>query len=146
MRSDYAMYAVAVILFILTGIVLAYQSQMKELWTVATFVLGLLFLALGYTQRPKVMTASIETLEIPNVPSTITEERIETAEEVAPPGVGLTSIRGIGEKRKEQLESVGIHNVKELSVASAEDLATKLDVSPKRTKTWIKDAKKLANE
>ena len=146
MRSDYLLYALAVILFILTGIVLAYQSQMKELWTVATFVLGLLFLALGYTQRPKIMTTSTETLEIQSVPSTTIEGEIETAEEVAPPGVELTAVRGIGEKRKEQLESIGIHSVEELSGASAEDLATKLDVSPKRTKTWIEDAKKLAKE
>ncbi len=146
MRLDYLLYALAVVLFILTGIVLAYQSQMKELWTVATFVLGLLFLALGYTQRPKVMTASTVTLDIPSVPSTIMEEKIETAEEVSPPSVELTEVKGIGEKRKEQLKSVGIHSVEELGAASAEELATKLDVSPKRTKTWIEDAKKLVKE
>jgi len=53
MRSDYALYAVAAIFFILTGLVLAYQSEMKELWTVTTFVLGLLSIGVGYLQRPR---------------------------------------------------------------------------------------------
>ena len=53
MRLDYALYVIAVVLFILTGIMLAYQSSMKELWTVTTFVLGLLFLALGSPKQEK---------------------------------------------------------------------------------------------
>ncbi len=144
MRSDYALYTIAVIFFILTGIVLAYQSQMKELWTVATFVLGLLFLALGYSQKPKTLTTSTMTTTTPSVPSTIMEEVTETAKETLPSSIELTEVKGIGTKRKEQLTSIGIHSVRDLSKAVPEELATKLQVSPKRTKTWIQNAKKLA--
>ncbi|MEM2816845.1 MAG: hypothetical protein QXY34_06680, partial [Candidatus Bathyarchaeia archaeon] len=54
MRLDYALYAVAIILFIVTGVALAYPSvEPKELWVVSTAVLGLVFVGLGYLQRPK---------------------------------------------------------------------------------------------
>jgi hypothetical protein len=53
MRSDYALYTVAIIFFILTGIVYVYQAEYREVWIITTAVLGLFFIGLGYTQRPK---------------------------------------------------------------------------------------------
>jgi predicted flap endonuclease-1-like 5' DNA nuclease len=55
----------------------------------------------------------------------------------------LTRIKGIGEKRVAQLNSLGINNIKELAEASAEDIAKNLQISPKITQKWIAAAKEL---
>jgi len=146
MRSDYALYTVAIIFFILTGIVLAYQVELKELWTVATVVLGLLFIGLGYSQRPKPAAATMEALPAPTVPTTMTEEKTEVLTEAAPATVALTEVKGIGEKRAEQLKTLGINSIEDLAQASAKDLAAKLKISPKITGRWIENAKKLAEK
>ncbi|MEM3641441.1 MAG: hypothetical protein QXH37_05935, partial [Candidatus Bathyarchaeia archaeon] len=86
MRSDHILYAVAIMLFILTGTVLAYQVEFKELWVVATVVLGLLFIGLGYFQRPKAETKTT-TIEAPSpTPSPVQE----VVEERVPAEVALT--------------------------------------------------------
>jgi predicted flap endonuclease-1-like 5' DNA nuclease len=147
MRSDYALYTVAVIFFILTALVLAIQAlEYREVWTVITVVLGLLFIGLGYSQRPKSEEATFE--QIPLAPTAVTEtvkEEIPGEVEVAPPpSLGLTQLKGIGEKRSEQLKAAGINDVEDLAKASAKNLAAKLNVSPKVTRRWIRNAKKLA--
>jgi predicted flap endonuclease-1-like 5' DNA nuclease len=144
MRSDYALYTVAIIFFILTGIVLAYQVELKELWTVTTVVLGLLFIGLGYSQRPRATT--IETSTVPTAPTTITEKETQTAIEAASTAMVLTEVKGIGEKRAKQLTGLGINGIEDLAEASAEDLAAKLKISPKITGKWIGNAKKLAEK
>jgi predicted flap endonuclease-1-like 5' DNA nuclease len=53
----------------------------------------------------------------------------------------LTSVKGIGEKRASQLNSLGINTVEELANASVEDLAKNLKVSPKIVAKWIEAAK-----
>jgi predicted flap endonuclease-1-like 5' DNA nuclease len=55
----------------------------------------------------------------------------------------LTKIRGISERRAEQLKANGVNTIEDLANASAEDLALKLSVSPKIVKMWIGSAKKL---
>ena len=152
MRSDYALYVVAVIFFILTGIVLAYQIELKELWVVTTAILGLLFIGLGYTQKPRIQAITVEAhpqVPAPEMPTPqpvaeiAKEEKVETVIEVAPPEVALTEVKGIGEKRATQLKALGISNVEDLSKASATDLAEKLKISPKITGKWIENAKQL---
>jgi len=168
MRSDYALYVAAIILFIIAGTSAAVPLEDEEVWIVTTVVLGLLFAGLGYTQRPKpkakitvetppvltpAPTASIASSTAPPPPSiapstapTVTEpvkeEKIEVTGEPTPSVLGLTDVKGIGEKRKEQLNVLGINSVEDLAKASADDLATKLKLSPKITLKWIKDAKK----
>lgn len=147
MRSDYALYTVAVIFFILTALVLAIQAlEYREVWTVITVVLGLLFIGLGYSQRPKLEEAAFE--QTPSAPTAVTEtvkDEIPVEVEVAPPpALELTQLKGIGEKRSEQLKAAGINDVKDLANASAKNLAAKLDISPKITRRWIRNAKKLA--
>jgi len=147
MRSDYAFYAIAIILFILTGIMLAYPPEPRELWIVTTAVLGLLFIGLGYSQRPKAKTKSTASETPPPTPSPVTEvveEKIPV--ETALPKIELTEVKGIGEKRAEQLKTLGISNVEDLAKASADDLAAKLKISPKITGKWIENAKKLAEK
>jgi predicted flap endonuclease-1-like 5' DNA nuclease len=153
MRSDYALYMVAIIFFIITGISIVLA---ENLWVVTTAVLGLLFAGLGYTQKPKAKpkaTMMVETppsaptppsTVIPTATQVVNEEKIEVTTEAAAPSVlGLTEVNGIGEKRKEQLNTLGISNVEDLAKASADILATKLKISPKITGKWIENARKL---
>ncbi|MEM1563991.1 MAG: helix-hairpin-helix domain-containing protein [Candidatus Bathyarchaeia archaeon] len=156
MRSDYALYTVAIIFFIITGIVLVYQMQPIELWIVATTVLGLFFIGLGYTQRPKAKVQTeaaappappptpTQLAPPPSAPTEAVEEK--TVEIKASIGTPLTKVKGIGEKRSEQLKALGINNVEELAKASAKELASKLKISPKIAQKWIENAKKLTEK
>jgi predicted flap endonuclease-1-like 5' DNA nuclease len=158
MRSDYALYTVAIIFFIITVIVFAIQMDetYKSLGIITTAVLGIFFIGLGYTQRPraKVQTAATAPSTPPSSiqpapppPPTITETVEEkVAETAVPAGIPLTDIKGIGEKRAEQLKALGINNVEELAKASAKELASKLKISPKITQRWIENAKKLTEK
>ncbi|MEM3459123.1 MAG: hypothetical protein QXN36_00835 [Candidatus Bathyarchaeia archaeon] len=146
MRSDYALYGVAIILFIVTGIFAVYPFELRELSAVTTAVFGLLFLGLGYTLRPKARAATIEAPPPPQVSATtevVQETKPETVVEVAPPKIELTTVKGIKEKRAAQLKALGIHTVEDLAKASANDLGAKLKISPKITEKWIANAKEL---
>ncbi|MBS7646250.1 MAG: helix-hairpin-helix domain-containing protein [Candidatus Bathyarchaeia archaeon] len=141
MRSDYALYTVAVIFFIITGIICFYQVNYRELWIVTTTVLGLFFIGVGYTQRPKNTKAKTP---LPAAPVITIKEEEKTSIEATPIStLELTEIKGIGAKRAEHLKALGIANVGDLAKASAEDLASKLKISPKITRRWVEDAKKL---
>jgi predicted flap endonuclease-1-like 5' DNA nuclease len=157
MRSDYALYLVAIIIFIITGMsfALALAEFERNLWIVTTAILGLLFLGLGYSQRPKLQAKAIKAP--PPTPSLATspapaptvevakEEKPEIVVEAkpVPSMMELTKVKGIGEKRKEQLKTLNISSVEDLAKASAEDLASKLKISPKITGRWIDSAKQL---
>jgi predicted flap endonuclease-1-like 5' DNA nuclease len=161
MRSDYMLYAVAIIFFILTGVVAAYSIEQQQLWIVTTAVLGLAFIALGYTQRPKptstattptttaettaitVPTPSPPPLAHPAATEIVKGEEAETVTETGPPSIGLTRVKGIKEKRAAQLKAVGINTLEDLAKASARDLGTKLKISPKITVRWIENAKEI---
>jgi len=153
MRSDYALYVVAIIFFAIT--LMSFALELAEfdrnLWIVTTAILGLLFIGVGYSQRPKSQTTVIETpltapAPSPAVTEVVTEEKKETVVEAAPTIVNLTEVKGIGEKRAEQLKTLGISNIEELAKTSAKDLAAKLKISPKITEKWIENAKKLAEK
>jgi predicted flap endonuclease-1-like 5' DNA nuclease len=142
MRSDYTLYTVAIILFIVT--IIALVQQIGELWIISTFILGLFFIGLGYSQRPKAQAvAKTVHVEAPPLPTPAVQE---TVEKPAPTMIDLTEVKGIGEKRAAQLKNIGINSVEDLAKASAEDLASKLKVSPKITGAWIENAKKLTEK
>jgi predicted flap endonuclease-1-like 5' DNA nuclease len=154
MRSDYALYLVAVIFFIITGMsfALALAEFERNMWVVTTAILGILFIGLGYTQRPKPRPIAIKTppsAPLPPAPSPAVEVVKEKKPEItvettpAPPMMELTEVKGIGEKRKDQLKALNISSVEDLVKASAEDLASKLKISPKITGKWIENAKRL---
>lgn len=158
MRSDYALYAVAIVFFILTGVVVAYSAlEQTQLWIVTTAVLGLVFIGLGYTQRPRqatsitttpTITTQITTTPPPPPVLTIVKEEVkeEKTEQIAvePSTIGLTQVKGIKEKRAEQLKTIGINSIDDLANASANDIAGRLQISPKITGKWIESAKELA--
>ena len=146
MRLDYALYAVAVIIFfILAGIVSFYSVEPKELWVVVAATIGLFVGGLGYTQRPKRSAIAVPppTPPPPTVSEVVVEEKPVTLAEVALPKLELTQVKGIKEKRAGQLKAIGINSVEDLAKASAEDLAAKLKISPKIVGKWIEDAQKL---
>jgi predicted flap endonuclease-1-like 5' DNA nuclease len=160
MRSDYALYGVAVILFVIT--IITYMALPGNLSIIATAIIGLLFIGIGYTQRPKTQATTVkapspppppapptEPLPITAAPSTameaVKEEKPGTVTEVtaASPTKELTQVKGIKEKRSQQLGTLGISSVEDLAKASAKDLAEKLKISPKITERWIENAKEL---
>jgi len=97
MRSDYSLYIVALICFMIAGVILGMDQTISQVSTVsiAIFViLGVLFIAGGYTLRPKALgkvpeTPTISTIEtIPTStppPSPPTEEQVPFAPTAPPP-------------------------------------------------------------
>lgn len=161
MRSDYMLYTVAIIFFILTGVVAAYNVE-QQLWIVTTAILALVFIGLGYSQRPRPTTPTTTAppaMTTPTIvpppptppaqPATtevVKEEKIEPVAEAAPPQPELTKIKGIKEKRAAQLKALGINTIEDLAKASAKDLGTKLQISPKITGKWIESAKEIVGK
>jgi len=145
MRTDYLLYGVA-----LTCIVLAVCLGFLSLTypAITLVILGVILAGVGYTLRPK--EAVVETPSAATVPSqghvppTPVPEPTPTVEKKSP--IELVEVKGIGPKRSEQLKSLGILTVQDLAKASAEELASKLEVSPKITTRWIKEAKRLLDE
>lgn len=171
MRLDYILYVLAVLLLVATVVpfvitVEGVDSDTRSLWVVTTVVLGLLSIALGYSQKPKTeaqacqpaVTTYEETM-LQTQPATsvetpkgvVTEAQIEKvavkkAPKVATPAtviIELTQVKGIGEKRATQLQALGINSVDDLSKVSAKTVAKKLKISPKTVSKWIASAKEL---
>lgn len=99
-------------------------------------------------EAPKVETPMLEKPEATEaLPPAQVEEctaEAQVVEGAAAPKSDLTRIRGINEKRAEQLMANGISSIKDLAAASPTELAAKLNVSEKIVKMWIGCAKKLA--
>ena len=146
MRSDYALYSVGIILFVITCVVLLYPVEYQQVFVVATAVGGLFFIGLGYTQRPKPEAKSMETTAPPTVETVREEEKPAVITEPMPPVSELTKVKGIGVKRADQLKALGINSIGDLANASAKDLAAKLEISPKITTKWIENAKALTEK
>lgn len=172
MRLDYTLYVLAAILFIITVVpfvapIVGETPETQSVWVVASVVLGLLSLGLGYTQRPKTEAQACQpamattqemmpetqpaaTMETPKEEKT--EAKMEkpamkeapTKATSAAAIVELTQVKGIGEKRAKQLKALGINSADELANASAKTVAKKLKVSPKIVEKWISSAKELA--
>jgi predicted flap endonuclease-1-like 5' DNA nuclease len=171
MRLDYTLYVLAALFFVITAVALVVNLEQteKSLWVVTTVVLGLMSIGLGYYQRPKTQAQACQPavpIAQPTMPQTQPSPTVEAPLEektevpaaeppsmVTPPvtqavtpvsrKMRLTQIKGIGEKRVTQLNALGINNIKELAEASAEDIATKLQISSKSTQRWIAAAKEL---
>jgi len=166
MRSDYMLYSVAIILFVITGILYFILTAENErvVSVVATMTFGILVAGLGYMLRPRTRPAAATTapseapttsiattppppvIELEPAPVEHVKEKTPASTEFVPLKLRLTKIKGIGEMRSTQLKSLGIGNVKDLAQASAKDLAGKLDVSPKTTARWIADAKAIVEK
>jgi predicted flap endonuclease-1-like 5' DNA nuclease len=81
----------------------------------------------------------------PPVQTAVKEEKtVQIA--VEPLLVKLTQVKGVKEKRAEQLQTIGIKSIYDLANASATDIAAKLQISPKITEKWIESAKELSKK
>lgn len=168
MRLDYTMYILAVILLAATILPFVIQIEgvtdsERNLWVVLTLGLGLISIGLGYSQRPK---TSAQSCEIPailpeisedvtfsdkptnklienKIKSEITPEHNDEEPISSKPQIELTKIKGIGEKRADQLKALGIQTVNDLSNESAANIAKKLKISPKITRKWKSTAKEM---
>jgi predicted flap endonuclease-1-like 5' DNA nuclease len=165
MRLDYTLYVLAALLLIVTVVpfvvtIEGVESDTRNLWVVATVVLGLLSIGLGYTQRPKTATQACQpatttpqetmppAVETPQEETKAPTEKatVKTAPNVAAPAAAtmeLTQMKGIGEKRAAQLKALGVNSVDDLSKASATAIAKELKISPKIVDKWIDSAKEL---
>ena len=68
MRLDYVSYAVAIVFFIVTLAAVVYSFEQQPVWVVTTVVIGLAFIGLGYTQRPRTATSPAITTAPPPPP------------------------------------------------------------------------------
>jgi predicted flap endonuclease-1-like 5' DNA nuclease len=163
MRLDYILYVLAAVLLIITVVpfvapIGVETTETRSVWVVATVVLGLLSIGLGYSQRPKTKAQACEpAVAIPQttMPETQPATKMEAPKEekasikeapamLTPVAtMDLTQVKGIGEKRAMQLKALGINSVDELANASAKNIAEKLKVSPKIVDKWVASAKKL---
>lgn len=157
MRTDYVLYVVAIIVFIITALVAYYETTYRELGIIGTAVLGFFFAALGFTQRPKTAISTVETpvaapappppppLQVQPTVTEVAEQKEEAPAivEAPKPVLEMTQVKGVKAKRAEQLKALGVNTVEELANASADDLAKKLRISSKFTEQWIESAKEL---
>jgi hypothetical protein len=90
MRTDYALYVVALICFI-TAVYAAVSVDQLYVYTLA--VVGIVFVGLGYMARPKTIAAS--TTSPPSLPATLPEE-------VAAPKTEITEV--VEEPKKEPVK------------------------------------------
>ena len=156
MRVDVSLYIIALICFVLAGYL---QSSYTDQFTyvITLTILGVVFLGIGYSMRPKPVTI-METKQLQVSETKEAEAGPEAAPKVESEAkvmvtaaeeetvLELTSVKGIGPKRAEQLKSIGIQSAEELANKSSEELAEKLKVSAKIAEKWIKAAKKLVKK
>ncbi len=171
MRLDYTLYILAALLLIVAIVPIVAPigvetTESRSIWVIASVVLGLLSIGLGYSQRPKTEAQACQP-SIPTAQKTLletqpitTEEESEGEKTEAPiktsalekaltqatpivPKISLTQVKGIGEKRATQLKSLGINNVDDLARVSAKKVAKKLKISPKTVDKWVTSAKEL---
>ena len=57
--------------------------------------------------------------------------------------VGLTEVKGIIQKRFEQLKAIGIDSIEKLAESDPKEIAEKLGVSEKTSSRWIENAKNI---
>jgi predicted flap endonuclease-1-like 5' DNA nuclease len=170
MRLDYALYVLAAVLLIISVVPFVAPVGMDapettSVWVVATVVLGLLSIGVGYSQRPKTEaqacqpptptpqetmppTQTATMMEAPKeeAEAPIEKAAMKEAPTIAVPAaasIDLTQVKGIGEKRATQLKALGINNADDLSKASAKTIAKKLKISPKIVDKWVSSAKEL---
>jgi predicted flap endonuclease-1-like 5' DNA nuclease len=121
------------------------QSTMPEATPVAQAPMETKAVETAITATPEEKKFEITTQPTPptEIQSVSTQPSIETAIPTAST-IELMQIKGIKEKRATYLKTIGINSINDLSKASAQEIAKKLQISPKTVEKWITDAKKLA--
>ena len=154
MRSDYALYVVAVICFILAAVVfagstdyagyLAMEQQISMVTTAVLVILGLISAGAGYLVRPEEMMPAPPPRPLapkPSAPPPTPPPKITTT-----PTIDITEVKGIGLKRAERLRALGINSAQDLAKSSATLLAANMGISSRITHKWVREAEKLMKE
>ncbi len=148
MRSDYALYIVAVICFILAAVVFAIDLGLTgdiQLATTAVLaILGLISAGAGYLVRPEEMIPPPPPrppAPKPSAPPPRPPPKMKTT-----PPIEITEVKGIGPKRAEMLRAQGINTAQDLAKSSATLLAANMEISSKTTHRWVREAEKLIKE
>ena len=154
MRSDYTLYVVAIICFILAAIVFAgsadyagylpMETLISMVTTAVLAILGIISAGAGYLVRPQeIMPAPPPRPPAPKpsaYPPTPTPKTTTTLP------IEITEVKGIGPKRAEQLRALGINTAQDLAKTTATTLAAKTELSPRITRRWVTEAKRLIKE
>jgi hypothetical protein len=136
------LYTIGIALLIVAGYALINIDSLQGalggrlIYSAVVFVLALFgstSLIFAYSLRPR--TLQQKPLQVEPSPPVDTSPAVEYFND-------LTQVKGIGKRRAAQLKALGVDTVASLSTCSPEDLAEKLDVSPKRTTRWIAEARK----
>jgi predicted flap endonuclease-1-like 5' DNA nuclease len=153
MRSDYTLYFLAIIFLAIAATIVVFVTTELErnLSALAAVIMGLFSAGAGYMLRPRTRTMTIEAPppppQVTTTPAPVVEpvqpKEVEVEAKPASKPMELTAVKGIKEKRAEQLKALGITNVKDLANASAQDLAVKLKIAQYFPEQWIKNAKEL---
>lgn len=101
MRSDYAIYVIAIICFIITAYAIA--TAVTDLYIYTLAVIGIIFLGLGYLARPKAATSppslKPQTRAEPK-PKVQPEAKTELTRENKPEKTAKRAAKTKGRKRK----------------------------------------------
>lgn len=148
MRSDYALYIVAIICFILAAVVFAGYPGMTEdismVTTAVLVVLALISAGAGYLVRPEEMVSPPPTR--PPAPKPSTPLSAATPKTTTNPPIEITEVKGIGQRRAERLRTLGINTAQDLAKSSATLLAADMGISSKITNNWVREAERLVEE
>ncbi len=137
LRSDYILYFIGIALLIVAGLVLVSAESLQAplggrlIYSALVFVMALFgatSLIFGYSLRPRMSLHHQAPLISPASTVKYNDD--------------LTQVKGIGTRRAAQLKALGINSVADLAASSAEDIAEKLNVSPKRTRRWTTEARR----
>ena len=154
MRSDYALYVIAIVCFILAAVVfmgsidyagyLVMDPLISMVTTAVLAILGLISAGAGYLVRPGEMTLTAR----PHLPAPKLSSSPPTPQLSLPviPPIEVTEVRGVGPKRAKQLGELGIKTAQDLAKTTATTLAAKTELSTKITRKWVRRAKKLIKE
>lgn len=155
MRSDYALYVIAIVCFILATVVVAgsidYAGYLvmdppliSMVTTAVLLMLGLISAGAGYLVRPGEMTL----IPRPHLPAPKLSSSPPTPQLSLPviPPIEVTEVRGVGPKRAKQLRELGINTAQDLAKTTATTLAAKTELSTKITRKWVRRAKRLIKE
>jgi len=154
MRSDYTLYIIASICFILAIVVfagsadyvgyLAMDPLISMVTTAVLAILGIISAGAGYLVRPeeRIQPPPYPPVPKPSAPQPTPQPKIT----VTPRPIEITEVKGIGPKRAEQLRALGINTAQDLAKTEATTLAAKTELSPKITRRWIREAKRLIEE
>jgi predicted flap endonuclease-1-like 5' DNA nuclease len=84
MRLDYISYTIAIVFFIVTLAAAVYSFEQTQVWVVTTVVIGLAFIGLGYTQRPRPAAAPQMTTIAPPPPPSQPQQQQTVQEQQEP--------------------------------------------------------------